>query len=167
MKGFIIGITISVLYFAITAYIDKKSRIPFFKENSSPECGPRCLQMIFKFYKKNVEFDAIAAQTNMNNFEGTSLLDLERSADINGFKSLVIKLPYEGIDDNPSLLNIPLPCIAYWQNNYFIIIEDISNKYCEVIHPAKGRMKLNRESFVNNWRQENSDKGIVMLLEKL
>ncbi len=144
-----------------------KKEVPFIMENYPYECGPRCLQMVLNFHNKIVEFSVISNQTNMSDVEGTSILDLKEAAELNGFQTLVVKLPYEDKqDDIPSLLNIPLPAIAHWQSNYFIVIEEVNKHNCKIIHPKRGKMEINRIDFIKNWKENNSDKGIVMLFEK-
>jgi len=65
----------------------------------------------------------------------------------------------------------PLPCIAHWQQNHFVVIYDIVKKQnyylIKVADPAHGRITYRNSDFVKGWQSGDGKegKGICLLLE--
>lgn len=146
-----------------------RKKFPFIKENFGYECGPRCLQMMFKYYGKDVDFDIIARETEMSEIKGTSLLNLDTCAKNQGFKTLGIKVTYDGKDGKQNgLLDVPLPCIAHWNSHYFVVLTKANRYEVTMVHPKKGKLTLTREDFCNKWISDiEGETGIALLIEKL
>ncbi|MEP0265404.1 cysteine peptidase family C39 domain-containing protein [Dokdonia sp.] len=145
-----------------------KKKFPFIKEHYGYECGPRCLQMMFKYYGKEVDFDTIAQETDLTE-KGANLLSLSNCAKNHGFKSLGVKVTFDGIDGKQNgLVDVPLPCIAHWDGNYFVILTKVTWDKITMIHPRKGKLIFNRHEFCDRWisRTEDDDTGIALLIEK-
>lgn len=146
-----------------------RKKFPFIKENFGYECGPRCLQMMFKYYGKEVAFDIIAKETEMSEIRGTSLLNLDTCAKIHGFKTLGIKVTYGGKDGKQNgLLDVPLPCIVHLKTNYFAVLTKANRYEVTMVHPREGRHTLTSEDFCNKWISDTEgETGIALLIEKL
>ena len=142
------------------------TNVKFIKEKYPYECGPRCLQMIFESFGKEIEFEEIANRSNMDSLEGTSILDLSETAKFYNFETLIVKSLYSSInDDEFSLQDAPLPAIAHWQGNYFVVVEKVTQNKSTIVHPKLGRIVLSREDFKSSWLQNDSNMGVIMLLE--
>lgn len=147
---------------------NNKKEIVVFQERFSYECGPRCLQMIMNSYGKVVEFDSLAKYSEMDEFDGTSLMGLSQAAEKYEFRTLAIKIPFESNnEDIASLINVQLPCIIHWQGNYFVIVEKINKESIQIIHPSKGRIVIIKQDFLKNWipKEDLKGKGIVLMVE--
>lgn len=144
-------------------------KFPFIKENFGYECGPRCLQMMFKYYGKEVAFDVIARETEMSEIRGTSLLNLDTCAKNQGFKTLGIKVSYDGKDEKHNgILDVPLPCIVHLKTNYFAVLTKANRYEVTMVHPRKGERTLTREDFCRKWISDTKgETGIALLMEKL
>ena len=159
-------ILILIVLISIGCSSFKPKDVPFIPEEYPYECGPRCLQMIFKYYDVNIEFNELATQAQMTREQGTSFLTLSEAAEFYDFKSLAVKIGYESDDESLGLIDVPHPSIAHWQNNYFIIVESVSKKYVNIIHPRNGKRKLTKEEFISNWFVPDENLGLLLLLEK-
>ncbi|MEO1626214.1 MAG: cysteine peptidase family C39 domain-containing protein [Bacteroidota bacterium] len=120
--------------------VEQEREVPFIREAFPYECGPRCLQMIYQYHGVDTNFDQIARQTRMSPEEGTSFLSLVKSAEANDFKTLAVRLTYDNQEeDKASLLDVPLPCVAFWEGNYFIVVEQAQADSIDIIHPDQGK----------------------------
>jgi len=86
-----------------------------------------------------------------------------------GFHTAGIKLTWEQLRDE-----MPLPCIAHWNQNHFIVIYKIAKKrgerYVYVSDPAVGLLKYTEEQFLKSWleikgEKGQNDQGILLLVE--
>ncbi|MFT5166828.1 MAG: ATP-binding cassette subfamily B protein [Saprospiraceae bacterium] len=139
-------------------------RFPFYQQLDQMDCGPTCLRMVAQHYGKSYSLQSLREKCHIDR-EGVSLLGITEAAESIGMRTLVIKLPYDSdADDNPSLQNIPYPCIVHWEQRHFVVVYDANQKYVWVADPAKGKMKMPRKEFENGWISDG-DKGIALLLE--
>ncbi|MEO0777615.1 MAG: peptidase domain-containing ABC transporter, partial [Bacteroidota bacterium] len=64
--------------------------------------------------------------------------------------------------------DIPLPCIAHWRQNHFIVVTKATKKHVWVADPAAGKFRLRKEEFLDGWashQDEGEELGILLLLE--
>jgi ATP-binding cassette subfamily B protein len=68
--------------------------------------------------------------------------------------------------------NVPLPCIAHWGQNHFIVIWRLRKKKkgwtIHVADPAAGLLQYGEEEFLDKWqstRKNDEDRGVALLLE--
>lgn len=136
---------------------------PFFAQLDAMDCGPTCLKMISKWYGKFIPLTTLREQCHITR-EGVSLQGISSAAEVLGYRTLAAQLSYETQKDRPGIVDFPLPCIVHWQQSHFIVVYKINAKYVWVADPAKGKLKLKRTFFEQNWRQDRQ-KGIVLGLE--
>ena len=96
-------------------------QFPLYRQLEMMDCGPACLRMIAKYYGKNYSPQSLRQKTFLNN-QGVSVLGLVEAAEVIGMRSLAIRVPPEKLDD------IPLPCIAHWNDNHFVVIHRIKKQ---------------------------------------
>jgi len=95
--------------------------------------------------------------------EGVSLMGISDAAEAIGMHSLGVKVPYDKI-----LEDLPLPFVAHWRQNHFIVVYKINKKQVWIADPAAGKVKLSREEFIDGWAsdiQEGEKVGVLLLLE--
>ena len=85
------------------------------------DCGPTCLKMVAKHHGKTVDIQYLRDKCMITR-EGVSLRGISRAAELMGFRSLGVKIDFE------QLLDAPLPCIAHWDQNHFVVVYDIKKK---------------------------------------
>jgi ATP-binding cassette subfamily B protein len=140
---------------------------PHFKQLDAMDCGPTCLRMVAKHYGKNFTLQTLRDKSYITR-EGVSMLGISDAAEAIGFRSMGVRITFEQI-----LKEAPLPCIAHWNQNHFVVVYKISKKrngqtYVHVSDPARGLIKFTKEEFVSSWantKEDGDDKGLCLLLE--
>jgi ATP-binding cassette subfamily B protein len=131
-------------------------------------CGPACLKMVTDhlLYRRH-SLEKIAKLCKTDEIEGTNAYNLTKAAEDLGLRSLVIKIDYKTL-----LKDVPLPCIAHWQGNHFVVIYNISKDSVWVADPSIGKKAYNKETFCEFWQQSDVDsmssekEGIAIAFEK-
>jgi ATP-binding cassette, subfamily B, bacterial len=126
------------------------------------DCGPTCLRMIAKHYGKNYSLQFLRERSGVNK-DGVSMASVGVAAEKIGFRTLVAKVNFNKIVEEA-----PLPLIAHWKQNHFIVVHDIKKDKVSVADPQVGLMTLSKKEFLANWastQEDNDPAGIVMLFE--
>ncbi|WP_346883716.1 peptidase domain-containing ABC transporter [uncultured Algibacter sp.] len=136
-----------------------KKKHPFFRQHDQMDCGPTCLKIISQFHGKYYTIDTLKNYCNINKL-GTSLYGLNDASEKIGLHSLPVSLPFNELRDD-----VPLPCIAHWKENHFIVIYDINKKKVICGDPAFGIINYSHEEFKRGWLSKNTKSGNLLLLE--
>jgi len=150
---------------------------PFIRQYDLMDCGPTCLMMICKYYKRSFTLQALREKAGIGK-EGVNLLGISEAAESIGFRTQAVKL------SSTLLLNEALrPAILYWNQNHFVVLppSPVSLKsrllpwlrtrpvtQISIADPAKGLITYTPEEFKTHWlteKQGNNDEGIALLLE--
>ena len=138
------------------------NNFPFYQQLDEMDCGATCLRMIARHYGRYYSLESLRELTYMGK-QGVSMLGISDAAENIGLQSLAVKATYE------QLLNeIPLPCIAHWKANHFVVVYKVNKKYVWIADPGAGKFRLTKEEFLANWingSEENPKTGILLLLE--
>lgn len=135
-----------------------KNSFPFYRQLESMDCGPSCLRMIAKHYGKVYSMQYLREKAYITR-EGVSLLGISDAAEAIGFKTLSVQIPFDRLDE------MPLPCIAHWNQRHFIVVYDIDKKgNIYVADPAHGLTVFTSEEFKKGWCSLG-DQGVLLLLE--
>jgi len=123
--------------------------------------------MIAKFYGKNYSLQTLRDKSYITR-EGVSMLGISDAAEAIGFRSMGVRITFE------QLMNeAPMPFVAHWNQNHFIVVYKITKKrngqiFVHVSDPARGLIKFTKEEFLSGWentKEEGEDKGLCLLLE--
>ncbi len=128
------------------------------------DCGPTCLRMIAKHYGKNFTLPFLREKCYLDR-AGVSMRGISEAAEIIGLRTMAVEIPFKDIKDAPSLFKAPLPAILHWNQNHFICIYKINNKFAWIADPASGKYKLRHQDLLNSWLPEKSKQGVALLLE--
>lgn len=131
---------------------------PFYQQPESMDCGATCLRMVAKHYGKNYSLADLRQITHTNR-EGASLLGLSDAAEKLGFRTLGVKITYDKLVED-----VPLPCIAHWNQNHFVVIHKIKKDKIFIADPGHGLLTYSKEEFIKSWMSD-AHEGIVLLLE--
>jgi ATP-binding cassette, subfamily B, bacterial len=136
---------------------------PFFKQFDTMDCGPTCLRMIAKHFGKNYSLQTLREKSGINK-EGVSMAGIGMAAEQIGFRTLVAKVTFEKL-----VTDAPLPFIAHWKQNHFVVVHAIKKDKVFVADPGIGLVEYSIKDFKNNWvssvNNVNEQTGIVMLFE--
>ena len=145
----------------------KSKRIKLIRQSDSIDCGPTCLSIISRAYKKNFSVEKIKDLCGLS-AEGVSLLGISRAAEIIGFRTIGGKTTISSL-----LYEVPLPCIVHWNQNHFIVVYKVRKRHKDkctiyVADPEKGILTYTKEEFCEHWistKTNGEEKGVVLLLE--
>ncbi len=139
-----------------------KESFPFYKQLDGMDCGATCLRMVSRYYGRYYSIEYLRDMTFIGK-DGVSLLDISDAAEKIGFNTLAAKVSYERIAEG-----LPLPMIAHWRQNHFIVVYEVTPQYVRVADPAAGKYKITKEEFLDGWASDIRDGekvGIILLLE--
>jgi ATP-binding cassette subfamily B protein len=131
---------------------------PFYKQPDEMDCGPTCLRMISRHYGKSItlqELRELAGTTR----EGSSILGLSDAAEKLGFRTLCVKVSFEKMIEDA-----PLPCVAHWNQDHFVVIHKIRKNTIFIADPAHGLLKYTKDDFLRAWKSDARE-GVLLLLE--
>lgn len=137
-------------------------KFPYYRQFDSRDCGPTCLRMICKSYRKALSLQFIRQKCEINRL-GVSLLGISKAAEAIGFKTLAAKVNYAELHEEAIL-----PCIVHWNQNHFVVIYKINKKFVHVADPAKGFIRFTRQEFLRHWastKENHEPVGVVLFLE--
>jgi ATP-binding cassette subfamily B protein len=139
----------------------ENSKLKFFHQLDSTDCGAACLAMIVNFYGKKISLNQVKSFFEFTRI-GVSIQDIVSVSQKLSLESVALKLTEN------ELTEIPLPAILYWKQDHFVIIETIKkNKNLisyYIADPAYGKIKLSEEIFLREWKG-NNEKGVAIVSE--
>ncbi len=138
-------------------------RFPLYRQLEEMDCGATCLKMIAKYYGKDYPVRFLRQESSIDR-EGASLKGISDAADVIGLRATGVKLPFQGTEEEAGLLDVQLPCIAYWKQRHFLVIYKANQKHIWVADPAFGKKRYDRKSFERGWFLKG-EKGVLLLLE--
>lgn len=137
-------------------------KFPFYRQADFKDCGPTCLKIIAKHYKKTLNIQRLRDISETTR-EGSSLLGISQAAEYLGFRTLAVRTTLKKIHE------APLPCILHWNKNHFVVLYDIKKDTFYISDPAHGLIKYTQTEFLKYWIGENatedSKEGIALLIE--
>ncbi len=126
------------------------------------DCGPTCLKMIAQHHGKTLTLETLRKKTRMSKF-GVSLHGISEAAEDIGFSTTGAIVSYQQLVEE-----VPLPAIAHWQQNHFVVIYKVTKSKVYISDPAQGNKVYTKNEFLKLWasRSDNDEMmGIVLLLE--
>jgi ATP-binding cassette subfamily B protein len=138
------------------------STFPFYQQLDAMDCGPTCLRMISKYYGKHFTLQTLREKSYLAR-DGVSMLGIADAAESIGMKSLGAALTWEKLSSEA-----PLPLIAHWKQNHFIVVYKIKKDRIYVADPQIGLVTYSREEFLKGWistKKDGENKGTVLLIQ--
>jgi len=126
------------------------------------DCGSTALRIVAKYYGKIYSLQTLREKAFATR-EGVSLLSISNAAEQLGFRTRGVKLSYDSLK-----LSSQLPCIVHWNQNHFVVVYKINDKFVWVSDPAHGLMKYSKDDFMKRWASDKLDDipvGVALLLE--
>ncbi len=135
---------------------------PFYKQLDAMDCGATCLRMVTRHFGRYYSLEYLRDLTFIGK-DGVALIDIATAAEKIGLSTLAAKVSWERVAEG-----LPLPFIAHWRQNHFIVVYEVTAQHVRVADPASGKYKITKEEFLNGWASDtiNGDPhGILLLLE--
>lgn len=138
----------------------------FYHQPDAMDCGATCLRMIAKCYGKNYTLPELRTASYTTR-EGANLMGLSEAAENIGFHTLAVKVDFDKVS-----AEAPLPCIAHWNQNHFVVVYKIKKNKVYVADPAHGLITYTKQEFLKSWVSDinetdgtKSEEGVLLLLE--
>jgi ATP-binding cassette, subfamily B, bacterial len=135
---------------------------PNIKQLDTLDCGPTALRIVAKYYGKIYSLQTLREKAFATR-EGVSLLSISNAAEQIGFRTRGVRISYDTL-----MVSSQLPCIVHWNQNHFVVVYKIKEKFVWVSDPAHGLLKYSREDFMKRWASDKLDDtpvGVALLLE--
>jgi len=142
------------------------SRFPITRQLDSMDCGPACLQMIFRHYGKRYSMSTLRDLCHITR-DGVSMLGISDAAEALGCRVMGVHITKEELVHEDLL-----PCILHWNQNHFVVLYKITRKkettWFYIADPAIGKIKYREEEFLARWLQDETNgnrEGFCLLIE--
>jgi len=131
------------------------------------DCGPACLRMVARHYGQSYTLQTLRQRCFITR-EGVSMLGISDAAESIGFHTTGVKINFGQLCND-----VPLPCIAHWNQNHFVVVYKIKKHRggkltIYVADPAHGLVQYNEEEFMRCWgvtKAEGKDCGTLLALQ--
>lgn len=126
------------------------------------DCGATCLRMVARHFGRNYSLDFLRELTFIGK-QGVDLFSISEAAEKIGLQTLAVRVPIHRL-----LTDLPLPCIAHWDEDHFVVVYGVKGDTILIADPAHGKVKLSVEEFLYHWAEEEEDGfpvGVLLLLE--
>ena len=138
------------------------AKFPFYQQFDAMDCGPSCLRMVAKYYGKHFTNESLREKSYITR-EGVSLLGISDAAETIGMRSMGVKITFDQLKKEA-----PLPCIAHWGQEHFVVVYKIAKDKVFVADPAFGKLEYSEKEFTGKWISTVSggqEKGVCLLLQ--
>lgn len=122
----------------------KIRRFRFVRQIDEMDCGAACLAMICRHFGRAVSMARIRQLVHTAT-DGTSLKGLCRGAQELGLAARSVKA------SRGNLSQMPLPAIAHWEGNHWIVVYDVAEQSIGIADPAFGLKRIKRADFEQKW----------------
>ena len=108
------------------------------------DCGAACLAMICRHFGRAVGISHIREVVHTST-DGTTLAGITRGADELGLSARSVRASKNRLDE------LPLPAVAHWAGNHWLVVYRVDQKHVRVADPARGLRRIPREEFLEKW----------------
>ncbi|MEV0388665.1 cysteine peptidase family C39 domain-containing protein [Nonomuraea sp. NPDC050643] len=127
-------------------------RVPVVLQNTETECGAACLVMVLCHHGHRTSLLQVSERLQVGR-DGLSAKAIVDGAREHGLKARAFSLSPE------DLARVPLPAVAHWEFDHFLVVERWSPDRVDVVDPAQGRRRLTAEEFGAGFT------GVLMVFE--
>lgn len=115
-------------------------RVPVLRQQTATECGAASLAMLLSALGRPTSVDECLERTGGGR-DGTSARSLLVAARAFGASAQALAC------QDPRLPGVPLPAVAHWEFDHFVVVERVTSRSVWVVDPARGRRRLNHRTF--------------------
>lgn len=116
------------------------TKIRFQQQSEHSECGLACVAMILDYLKGNVKLTKLRGCYGVPT-GGYNFFQMKQILSEYNIESKAIKA------NTQDLVLLPTPFVVFWNNNHFVIVENIKGDYFKIIDPAFGKQKYGYDDF--------------------
>jgi ABC-type bacteriocin/lantibiotic exporter with double-glycine peptidase domain/CRP-like cAMP-binding protein len=119
-------------------------RRPVIHQIDEMDCGVAALAMVCQYHGKRVPLSRLRTLVGTT-VDGTSAAGILRAAREVGFDARVVKASKSALD------RLPVPFIAHWQGDHWVVVTRTSEKQVTFDDPGLGRRGVTPEEFRQAW----------------
>jgi ATP-binding cassette subfamily B protein len=108
------------------------------------DCGAACLAMVCRHFGRAVSLARVRTVVRTG-VDGSSLRGITAGAEELGLTARAVKASKGNLDA------MPLPAVAHWEGNHWVVVCDVTAKRVLVADPALGMRRLKRADFIEGW----------------
>lgn len=132
--------------------LKRRRRVPILRQTNTTECGAACLAMILSYYGRRISVMECRDRLGVGR-DGVSARMIVQLARDYGLRVKSFSV------DVAQLAHIPLPAVAHWNFNHFVVITSWTPKRVDIVDPAVGARRLTAEEFSRSFT------GVVLTFE--
>lgn len=110
-------------------------RVPFVPQMEASECGVACLSMILRYYGAAYPLSALRTACETGR-DGVSAAKIYRAALRYGLSVKALRVEAD------QLANMPLPAVAHWEFNHFVVLAALDARGALIVDPALGERRV-------------------------
>ena len=114
----------------------RRRRVPTVLQSTRYDCGPACLSAVLAAFGRRVPLPALRASLDPGR-DGISALELRDEAIAHGLDCRGRRAA-----DIAALTRLPLPLVAHWESDHYVVVTAVASKHVEVMDPAIGRRRI-------------------------
>lgn len=133
------------------------TKFPNYRQLDRMDCGPTCVQMVAKYFGLDVPRETLRKRCTLQK-NGTSFEGMIHGLKTLGIEALAVKADFAELETE-----LPLPLIAHWNNNHFVVVHKVSKRRIYVSDPALGLVSYPHADFKQNWSPDGA--GLAVLVE--
>jgi ABC-type bacteriocin/lantibiotic exporter with double-glycine peptidase domain len=105
---------------------------------TSNDCGSACLAMLLAYHGR--KRSAAACRVSIvSGTEGATAFAIAQAARAEGLQVQALAV------EPKKLRDLPLPAIAHWHLNHFVVLERVDDDAFVIIDPKRGRLRISSE----------------------
>jgi HlyB family type I secretion system ABC transporter len=108
------------------------------------DCGAAALTIVCRSFGRNVSLARVRREVHTST-DGTSLAGIAGGAERLGLAVRTLKASKAALDE------LPLPAIAHWEGNHWLVVYDTNERGVRVSDPASGLRTIPRDEFESGW----------------
>lgn len=136
---------------------------PFYQQHDEMDCGATCLRMVARYHGRFFSLESLRQLTYIGK-QGVTMLGISDAAEHIGLQTLAVQTTYDQLQRV-----IPLPCIAHWNDNHFVVVYKVTDRYVWIADPAQDKFKISKEAFLQHWtgsaNHDAEPQGVLLLLQ--
>ena len=120
-------------------------KVPVVIQLEALECGAACLTMILAYYEKWIPLEQVRSDCGVSR-DGSKAGKILKAARNYGFEAKGFKYDVEDLKKQATF-----PCILFWNNNHFVVLDGFKGNYAIINDPARGKTRYTIEAFEKNY----------------
>ena len=120
-------------------------KVPVVIQLEALECGAACLTMILAYYGKWIPLEQVRSDCGVSR-DGSKAGKIIRAAKSYGFDAKGYRYDIKELRREATF-----PCIIFWNNNHFVVLDGFKGNYAIINDPARGKTKYTIEVLEKNY----------------